>query len=76
MIFRFTPKIDGADFDHLIWEKYMEVYPHTFDGDYSDFIKKNVLGALHVNTNSLGSIIEYIDFASEQYYTMFLLRWT
>lgn len=76
MKFRYTPEENNADFDDLVWEKYMEVYPHAFNGEYKDFIKKNVPGVLHVNTYGVGSIIEYIDFHSEQYYTMFLLRWT
>lgn len=76
MTFRYSPDKDSEDFDELLWEKYIELVPQGYDEEYSTFVKENVSGVLYVNTVGAGSVIEYIDFHSEQYYTMFLLRWT
>lgn len=76
MSFRFTPNEEVADFDHLVWDRYMEVYPSNFDGEYKDFFKQTIPGVVSINTGPGDSIIEHIDFESEKYYTMFLLRWT
>lgn len=75
--FRFTPKEDDIEFDHLLWDQYIETYlDDNFDG-YFEFIKNTVPGIVEVGQgDDLGTTIQYIDFESEKYYTMFILSWT
>lgn len=65
--FRFTPKEDDVEFDHLLWDQYMETYlDDNFDG-YLTFIQNTVPGVISVGSgDGLGTTIQYIDFESDR----------
>lgn len=65
---------ESEELDSLLWKNYIE--HGKFDLEYVAYVKSIVDGVAEVNGRDNGNIIESIEFESENYMTLFLLRWT